>query len=152
MFVCLFSAVCVCEQFVVAKKGIEKKSKGGDAEALANIDEAVVLEADWVRDSTAAHPGSPLTFPRVCVFTEQVDLASLCSRERAIGAHRPPKDTIFIGFEDHRLVHIGQRLRVPALAPLLDALLSYDELLKGTNDREQTSKHQRYTQVTGRWW
>ncbi len=52
-------AVCshafVCEQFAVAKRGIEKGNDVGDAEALANVDEAVVLEADEVRDSTA-HP------------------------------------------------------------------------------------------------
>ena len=46
-----------------------------------------------------------------------------------------------IGFEDHRLVHIGQRLRVPALALLLDALLSCDELLKDTHGRERTHTH-----------
>ena len=39
-------AVCAFEQFVVAKKGIEKQSEDGDAEALANVDEAVVLESD----------------------------------------------------------------------------------------------------------
>ena len=74
MFGYSLSAVCVCEQFVVAKKGIEKRSEDGDAEALANIDEAVVLESDsyygMVRDLTASTPRSPLTFPRVCVFTE----------------------------------------------------------------------------------
>ncbi len=62
MFGCLFSAVCAFEQFVVAKKGIEKQSEGGDAEALANVDEAVVLESDSyagvVRDSTTAPLGS----------------------------------------------------------------------------------------------
>ena len=62
MFGCLFSAVCAFEQFALAKKGIEKQSESGDAEALANVDEAVVLESDskWgvVRDSTAAPPGS----------------------------------------------------------------------------------------------
>ena len=47
--------MCVCEQFAVAKKGIDKQNDAGDAEALANVDEAVVLEADGVRDSTA-HP------------------------------------------------------------------------------------------------
>ncbi len=46
MFGRLFSAVCAFEQFVLAKKGIEKQSEGGDAEALANVDEAVVLESD----------------------------------------------------------------------------------------------------------
>ena len=56
-----------CEQFAVAKKGIEKKNNAGDVLALANVDEAVVLEADGVRDSTAAPPRSPLTSPRVCV-------------------------------------------------------------------------------------
>ena len=62
MFGCLFSAVCAFEQFVVAKNGIEKRSEGGDAEALANVDAAVVLESESnygvVRDSTAAPPGS----------------------------------------------------------------------------------------------
>ena len=51
-------AVCsdafVCQQFTVAKKGIDKQNDVGDAEALANVDEAVVLEGDEVRDSTAA--------------------------------------------------------------------------------------------------
>ncbi len=61
------SAAFVCEQFHVAKKGIEKGNDAGDAEALANVDEAVVLEVDGVRDSTAAPPRSPLTSPRVCV-------------------------------------------------------------------------------------
>ena len=40
----------------MAKNGVEKQSDGGDAEALANVDEAVVLEVDGVRDSTAAPP------------------------------------------------------------------------------------------------
>ena len=43
---------CVYEQFIVAMNGMEKRSDGGDAEALGNIDEAVVLEVDKVRDST----------------------------------------------------------------------------------------------------
>ena len=71
----LFTSVCVCEQFAVAKQGVEKQSDAGDAEALANVDEAVVLEADGVRDSTAAPPRPPLTLPRVCAFAEQTDLA-----------------------------------------------------------------------------
>ncbi len=62
------SAAFVCEQFAVAKKGIDKGNDAGDAEALANMDEAVVLEADGVRDSTAAPPRSPLTTPLVCVY------------------------------------------------------------------------------------
>ncbi len=55
------SAAFVCEQFAVAKKGIGKGNDAGDAEALANVDEAVVLEGDArnVRDSTAA----PLHIP-----------------------------------------------------------------------------------------
>ncbi len=52
---CVCTWSCVGEQFVVAKNGIETQSDGGDAEALANVDEAVVLEVDGVRDSTA-HP------------------------------------------------------------------------------------------------
>ena len=83
------SVVFVCEQFAVAKKGIEKGNDAGDAEALANVDEAVVLEGDGVRDSTAAPSRSPLTSPCVCVFAEQADLASPRSGEGAIGAHRP---------------------------------------------------------------
>ena len=92
----LFSSVCAFEQFVVAKKGIEKQSEGGDAEALANVDEAVVLESDsheWgigVRLDCRTPSLSPLTFPHVYVFTEQVDLASLCSTKWSIGAHRHP--------------------------------------------------------------
>ncbi len=58
----MLSAV-VFEQFVVAKKGIEKKNDGGDREALDNVDEAVVLEGDEVRVSTASLPRSPLAFP-----------------------------------------------------------------------------------------
>ncbi len=54
--VAVCSAAFVCEQFAVAKKGIDKGSDAGDAEALANVDEAVVLEGDasHMRDSTAA--------------------------------------------------------------------------------------------------
>ncbi len=72
MFGCLFSTVCAFEQFVVAMEGINKQNEDGDRVALANLDEAVVLEeeADGVRDSTAAHPRSRLTFLRVCAFTE----------------------------------------------------------------------------------
>ena len=55
------------EQFAVAKSGIDKQNGVGDAEARAQLDEAVVLEVDGVRDSTAAPPRSPLTFPLVCV-------------------------------------------------------------------------------------
>ena len=91
---CSLSAVCAFEQFVVAKKGIEKQSEVGDAEALANVDEAVVLESDshfgTERDSTTTAPLSPLTFLRVFTFAAQDDLASLRGVEGAIGAHRPP--------------------------------------------------------------
>ena len=75
--VCSLSCVSF-EQFAVAKSGIEKKNGGGDAEARAQLDEAVVLEGDGVRDSTAAPPRSPLTFLAhvcVCVFAGQADLA-----------------------------------------------------------------------------
>ncbi len=54
----------------------------------------------------------------------------------AVESH-PIELPLGIGFEDHRLVHIGQRLRVPVLALLLDALLSNDELLKGTHGNEK---------------
>ena len=73
----------------MAKRGIEKRNDAGDAEALANVDEAVVLEGDSVRDSTAAPPRSPLTLPRVCAFAEHTDLASLGSMEWAISFDRP---------------------------------------------------------------
>ena len=63
--------MCAFEQFVVAKKGIEKKNEGGDIEALDNVDEAVVLEGDEVRVSTASLPRSPLTFSRVCGVCSQ---------------------------------------------------------------------------------
>ncbi len=67
--VAVCSAAFVCEQFVVAMEAIQKENEGGDREARAQLDEAVVLEeqADGVRDSTAAPPRSPLTSPRVCV-------------------------------------------------------------------------------------
>ena len=65
--VCSLSCVSF-EQFAVAKSGIEKRNDGGDAEARAQLDEAVVLEVDEVRDSTAAPPRFPLTFTRMCVF------------------------------------------------------------------------------------
>ncbi len=53
----------------MAVEGIKKQNEGGDREARAQLDAAVVLEeeADGVRDSTAAPPRSPLTSPRVCV-------------------------------------------------------------------------------------
>ncbi len=82
------------EQFVVAKKGIEKQSEVGDAEALANVDEAVVLESDSnggkVRDSTTTAPLSPVISLRVFTFAAQDDLASLRGVEGSVGAHRPP--------------------------------------------------------------
>ena len=60
--------MCVCEQFAVAKTYIEKTNVWADAEARAQLDEAVVLEVDEVRDSTAAPPCSPLDLPScVCV-------------------------------------------------------------------------------------
>ena len=90
--VCSLSCVPF-EQFAVAKSGIEKQNSGGDAEARAQLDEAVVLEVDGVRDSTAAPPRSPLAFPLmcvcVCVFAEQMDLDALRSSLWAIGADRP---------------------------------------------------------------
>ncbi len=76
------SAAFVCEQFAVAKKGIEKQNDAGDAEALANVDEAVVLEGDGVRDSTAAPPRSPLTSPRLCVC--------VCVRDSTAAPPRSP--------------------------------------------------------------
>jgi len=86
-------AACACEQFVVAKKGIEKKSEGGDAEALANIDEAVVLESDTHSQSwmgVRLDCCNPLALPdlssRVCVhrasgpcFTMQHKMVDWCS-------------------------------------------------------------------------
>ncbi len=47
---------CVAAQFATAKGAIEG---GRDAEARAQLDEAVVLEVDEVRDSTAG----PLVVP-----------------------------------------------------------------------------------------
>jgi hypothetical protein len=63
----LFLSVVIFGQFIVAKNGIAKKSEGGDAEALEKVDEAVVLEGDGVRVSTASLSRSPLNFPHVCV-------------------------------------------------------------------------------------
>ena len=93
----VFSLSCVSfEQFAVAKSGIEKRNGGGDADARAQLDEAVVLEADGdygVRDSTDAPPRSHLTLPCVCmcvcVLAEQYDFAALRCELWAIGAHRP---------------------------------------------------------------
>jgi len=83
--------VCAFEQFVVAENGIKKESEGGDREALANVDEAVVLEADatYVRDSTAAPPRSHLVSATFFVFAVQLYVASLRCSLWAIGAHRP---------------------------------------------------------------
>ena len=52
---CFVALLYHFEQYVVAVKAIERKNEGGDAEALAQLDEAVVLEVDEVRDSTP-HP------------------------------------------------------------------------------------------------
>ena len=38
-----------------------------------------------------------------------------------------------VPFEDHGLVHVGQRLRVPGIAPLPNAPLGHGELLTDTH-------------------
>ncbi len=82
--IAICSAAFVCEQFAVAKKGILKQNDAGNAEALANIDEAVVLEGDEVRDSTAAPPRSPFPSPRACVCV------CVCVRDSTAASPRSP--------------------------------------------------------------